>query len=53
MLGASGFHLNTKNEIFSAAGCRCCQDLKYENFKSPFGSLRQKIALKDSEPMKI
>ena len=31
---------------FTAAGLRCRQNLKYENFTSSFGRLRQKIAPK-------
>lgn len=53
MLGTSGFQVKTKNERFSAVGCRCCQDLKYENFTLPFSRLRQKIAPKNIEPMNI
>ena len=40
------FMLEAKNERFTAAGSRCCQNLKYENFTSSFGRLRQNIASK-------
>ena len=33
LLGTNGFHLKAKNEIFSAAGSRCRQNLKYENLR--------------------
>ena len=46
LLGTNGFHIKAKNERFIAAGSRCCQNLKYENFKSLFGRLHQKIAAK-------
>ena len=42
----NGFHVRAKNEIFTAAGSRCRQNLKYENLTSPFGRLHQKIAPK-------
>ena len=35
-----------KNTRFIVAGSRCRQNLKYENFTSSFGRLRQKIAPK-------
>ena len=35
-----------ENERFIAAGSRCRQNLKYENFTPLFGRLRQKIPLK-------
>jgi len=49
-LGTIGFHVKAtavnlsflKNERFTAAGSRCRQNLKYENFTSSFGRLRQK-----------
>ena len=43
LLGTNGFHVNAKNERFTAASSRC-QNLKYENFMSSFGRLRQNIA---------
>ena len=46
MLGTNSFHVKAKNERFTAAGSRCRNNLKYENFTSSFGRLRQKIALK-------
>ena len=41
-----GFHVKAKNGRFTAAGLRWRQNLKYENFPSLFGQLRQKIAAK-------
>ena len=46
LLGTNGFLVKAKNERFTAAGWRCRQNLKYENFSSLFGRLHQKIALK-------
>ena len=43
-LGTNGFHVKAKNERFFATGSRCRQNLKYENFTSSFGRLRQKNA---------
>ena len=40
-LGMNGFHVKAKNERFTAASSRCRQNLKYENFMSSFGRLRQ------------
>ena len=37
---------NRGNERFTAASFRCHQNLKYENFTSSFGRLRQNIAPK-------
>ena len=45
-LGMNGFHVKAKNERFTAASSRCRQNLKYENFMSSFGRLRQNIAPK-------
>ena len=46
LLGTNGFHVKAKNGRFTAPGSRCRQNLKYENFTSLFGRLRQKIAAK-------
>ena len=46
LLGTKDFHLKGENERYSAVGSRCWQNLKYENFTSSFGRLRQKIAPK-------
>ena len=46
LLGTNGFHVKAKNERFTAATSRCCQNHKYENFTSSFGRLRQNIAPK-------
>ena len=46
LLGTNSFHVKAENEGFTAAGFRCRQNLKYENFTSSFGRLRQTIALK-------
>ena len=43
---AFGFHVKAKNDRFTAASSRCRQSLKYDNFPSSFGRLRQKIAPK-------
>ena len=46
LLGTNGFHVKAKSETFSATSSRCRQNLKYENFTSSFGRLRQNIAAK-------
>ena len=46
LLRTDGFHLKAKNERFSHASSRCRQNLKFENFTSLFGRLRQNIAPK-------
>ena len=46
LLGSDGFHIKANNERFTAVGSQCRQNLKYENFTSSFGRLRQKIAPK-------
>ena len=46
LLDTNVFHVNAKNERFTAASFRCRQNLKYENFMSSFGRLRQNIAPK-------
>ena len=46
--GTNGFHVKTRNARFTATGSRCRQNLKYENFTSSFGRVRQKIAPKIS-----
>ena len=46
LLGMNCFHAKTKNERFTAENSRCRQNLKYENFTSSFGRLRQKNAPK-------
>ena len=46
LLGTSAFHVKAKNEKFAAAGSRCRQNLKFDNFTSSFGRLRQNIAPK-------
>ena len=43
LLGTNGFHAKAKDKRFTAAGSRCCQNLKNENFTSSFGRLRQKL----------
>ena len=45
-LGTNGYHVKAKNERFTAASSRCCQNLDYENFTSSLGRLRQKLAPK-------
>ena len=42
----NGFQVKAKNGRFTAGSSRCRQNLKYENFTSSFGRLRQKIAAK-------
>ena len=46
LLGTNGFHVKGKTERITAASSRCCQNLKYENFTSSFGRLRQNIGPK-------
>ena len=46
LLGTNCFHVKAKNQRFTAARSRCRQNLKYENFTSSFGRLRQNIAPK-------
>ena len=46
LLGTNGFHVKAKSERSTAASLRCRQNLKYENFTSSFGRLRQNIATK-------
>ena len=41
---SNGFHVKTKSERFTVASSRCRQNLKYENFTSTFGRLRQTFA---------
>ena len=40
----NGFHVKAKSEIFTVATPRCRQNLRYENFTSSFGRLRENIA---------
>ena len=40
LFGTNGFHVKAENETFIAAGLRCRQNLKYENFTTSFGRLR-------------
>ena len=46
LLCTNDFHIKVKNERFTAASSLCRQNLKYENFTSSFGRLRQNIATK-------
>ena len=46
LLSTNGFHVKAKSERFPAASSGCRQNLKYENFTSSFGRLRQNIAPK-------
>ena len=46
LLGTNGFHVKAKTERFNAASSRYHQNLKYKNFTSSFGRLRQNIAQK-------
>ena len=46
LLRMNGLHLNSENERFTAASSPCHQNLKYGNFTSSFGRLRQNIAPK-------
>ena len=46
LLDKNGFHVKVKDEKLNAASSRCRQNLKYANFASSFGRLRQKIAPK-------
>ena len=44
LLGTKGFHIKEEDERFTAAGLRCRQNIKYENFTPSFGKIREKIA---------
>ena len=44
LLDTNGFQVKAKNKRFTAASLRCRQSLKYENFTSSFGRLRQNNA---------
>jgi len=44
------FSCKKKNERFTAASLRCCQNLKNENFTSSFGRLGQKVSPKNRAP---
>ena len=44
LLGTNRFHVKAENERFDAAGFLCRRNLKYENFTSSLGRLRQKNA---------
>ena len=46
LFGTNGIHVKAKNERYTAASWRYRQNLKYENFTSSFGRLRQNIAPK-------
>ena len=46
LLCTNCFHVRAENERFSGAGSSCRQNLKYENFTSSYGRLRQNIAPK-------
>ena len=45
-LGTNAIYVKAKNERLTAASFRCRQNLKYENFTSSVGRLRQNIAPK-------
>ena len=46
LLDRNGFHVKAENKRFTKASSHCRQNLKYENFTSSFGRLRQNIAPK-------
>ena len=46
LLDTNGFLAKAKNEIFTSAGSRCCENLNYEHFTLLLGRLRQNIAAK-------
>ena len=46
LFGTNGLHAKAKSERFTAAGSCCRQNLKYEDFMSSFGRLRQNGAPK-------
>ena len=49
--GSNGFHAKAGNEIFTAAGSYCRQNLKLENFTSSFGRASKKVArLEQQDP---
>ena len=49
LFGTNGYHVKAKNEKHTAASSRCRQNLKYQNFTSLFGRLRQKLNQKGAE----
>ena len=42
-LGTNSFHVKAENERFTAAGSRCCENLKYEDVMSSFARLHKKL----------
>ena len=44
LFGTNGVQETTENETVTVVGLRCRQNLKFKNFTSLFGILRQKIA---------
>ena len=48
LLGTNAFHVKAKNGRFTAAGSRCCQNLKCEKFASSFRRLRQTTSKNNS-----
>ena len=51
LFGTNGFHVKAENERFTASSSHCYQSLKYANFMSLFGRLRQQIAPKNVPPV--
>ena len=43
LLSTNGFHVSTENERSTSADSPCRRSLKYANFTSSFGRLRQKL----------
>jgi len=46
LFGTNGIYVKAENENFIATGLPCRQNLKYENFTSSFGRLRQNVQQK-------
>ena len=46
LFGTNDLHVKADNERSFVAASLCCQNLKYENFTSSFGRLRQRIVFK-------
>ena len=43
LLGTNDFQVKVKNERFTAAGSRCCQNLKYENSRRRLADYVKKL----------
>ena len=45
LIDTDDFHHKLENKRFAAARLRCCQNIKFDKFKSSFGRLREKKEL--------